>query len=453
MQTVEPFVYRLREPVASYAGKPVSLPPPKEGQPSGRFADHLLQVARRDRRDAARPRPAAPQGPESSGLVSDTYLHANVLRSWEGAGIISIKSPSRKGALDLPPRGRITEFSSSSARKLRALLGRVLNCEWEGAVLLTMTYPEEMDEILQEWEVYKAHLKAYKAALKRRFKSASGFWKLEFQRNGRPHYHCVIFGLGFNRSQKLLDEFIKWHSETWFRIVGSGLQKHLNAGTRAEFPKHREAARNYISSYTTKQEQQHPGFTGRYWGYFDKASIPFGEETVTEYSDYQTVLIRRVFRKLNKVNVMKRRWDKAEREARANHNPGLSRVVFEHLKSFRGKKGVPVMFSGQKWTVPIKGGKGRAAHIRECWSSPFWHVELEDGQLPPEGCASTWPLVFSHFKVPKKFRVKNNDSLSYFGDATPIREGIQRYMSMIPDRPDYVYMPEFFEPKQGECPF
>lgn len=99
-----------------------------------------------------------------------------------------------------------------------------------------------------------------------------GFGSWNFRRTGDPT--IIVFGLGFDRSEEKLDEFVKWHSAKWFRVVGSGLEKHLNAGTRAEFPKHTEAARNYISQYAAKQEQQCAGFTGRYWGQINKEKSP-----------------------------------------------------------------------------------------------------------------------------------------------------------------------------------
>lgn len=284
------------------------------------------------------------------GLVSVPYLHESpvgpALVVHEGGGVLRLKCPSdgKQSGADLGERGAVTKFTPSSARRFRIRLAEVLDSAFEGAVLLTMTYPAELDQKLEDWSFYKAHLRAYKAALIRTFPGSSGFWKLEFQKNGRPHFHCIVFGLEFARSQQKLAEFIKWHSRTWYRIVGSKLSKHLLAGTRAEYPKHREGARHYIAKYAAKQEQACQGFTGRYWGQINSQAIPWAVEVRKELTERQAVVVRRVLRNVVKAQAMAVRWKRA-----LSAYKGVSRLQAERMQ-----------LSGFRWPKRFQMRKNRS---------------------------------------------------------------------------------------------
>ena len=306
---------------------------------------------------------------QEPGLVPVPYLHDSFegtkIFTREGGGVLQLSCPSQSPPVqDIAERGAVTKFSASSARRFRVVLAEVLDSAFDSAVLLTMTYPEEMHGVLQDWSVYKAHLRAYKAAFVRRFPQASGFWKLEFQSNGRPHYHCVVFGLGFDRCPRLLKVFIRWHSRTWFRIVGSNLNKHLLAGTRAEYPNHKEGARHYIAKYAVKQEQACEGFTGRYWGKINRDVIPFAPVVVQQVTEREATKVRRVLRKTIEVRVNDSNWKRALRG-----DPNATRL----------------------------------------------QVSLN---------SSTW----NNIKKPKRYRMRRNRSITYLGNASAMRAMINRIL-------------------------
>jgi len=156
----------------------------------------------------------------------------------------------------LSGRGEISSLSSSSAARMRRYLRA---CRAEYSVFITLTYPRVYPT---DGIIVKRHLRrfldryAYIAG-----DGFSAFWFIEFQERGAPHFH--IFGT---------HEIPKEHlSEMWYRIVDSGDERHLQAGTRIESMRAgRFGTVSYASKYALKQSQKAvpENFTnvGRFWG-------------------------------------------------------------------------------------------------------------------------------------------------------------------------------------------
>jgi len=83
---------------------------------------------------------------------------------------------------------------------------------------------------------------------------------LEFQGRGAPHYHLIA-------SEAVPKEEL---SERWYKIVGSGDEKHLRAGTQIGRIQSKGHLYEYLSGYIKKLDQKTPpvGFenVGRFWG-------------------------------------------------------------------------------------------------------------------------------------------------------------------------------------------
>jgi hypothetical protein len=100
----------------------------------------------------------------------------------------------------------------------------------------------------------------------------SGMWFLEFQERGAPHFMLFITG-----------EFAKAKfSRAWYRIVGSGDERHLRAGTEISAIRKPYALAIYAGKYAGKWEQKvvPEGYTevGRFWGLF--GGLKVAEEVV-----------------------------------------------------------------------------------------------------------------------------------------------------------------------------
>jgi hypothetical protein len=177
------------------------------------------------------------------------------------------------------------------------------------SVMATLTYPGEYPGDGRE---VKRHLDCF---VKRAFRYVdhesppepkSIFWFLEFQRRGAPHFHLF---LNFS---------IPWQAvaQWWYEIVGSGDDRHLQAGTRIEALYHgRYGTIGYATKYAAKLEQKEipQNFVncGRFWGiYGDRrclaATIYFPMEFMKSeiYIDFRfelTLLLKMNARKVGKM--------------------------------------------------------------------------------------------------------------------------------------------------------
>jgi len=151
----------------------------------------------------------------------------------------------------------IKAFTPESIKRCRLAL-RATSELWQ--VTATLTYPLEYAGLLDGRES-KRHLDNFIYALKRHVPGIKYAWVLEFQTKTRnPHYHL------------LLSHFVdcEWVARTWYRVVGSGLEKHLFAGTSTEAIRDKTACSDYIARYLGKTNQKilPPSYenVGRWWG-------------------------------------------------------------------------------------------------------------------------------------------------------------------------------------------
>ena len=149
-------------------------------------------------------------------------------------------------------RSKIIRFSWRSARRLRHL---IRNSEDIWKAFITLTYPAEYPCNGRET---KAHLNAFLQFLRR--KGVKSVWVLEFQSRGSPHYHIIV-------SEFVLKEEI---AERWYKVVGSGDEKHLRAGTGINAIRSKGQLYGYLSAYIKKLDQKTPPErfedVGRFWG-------------------------------------------------------------------------------------------------------------------------------------------------------------------------------------------
>lgn len=171
-------------------------------------------------------------------------------------------------------RSTIKAFTPEAVRRCRKSLKATAHI-WKAFAHLT--YPLELRDSLDGRDV-KKHLNTFLNALRRDQPDILYAWVLEFMKNGLPHYHLVF------------DRFIDkdWLSRTWYRIVGSGLEKHLKAGTKITGIKNPMGAMFYLSEYLSKADQKQIPDTfmntiGRWWGMSQGLMVQCSMEMVLEY--------------------------------------------------------------------------------------------------------------------------------------------------------------------------
>ena len=169
----------------------------------------------------------------------------------------------RKRTVTLPRKGggsrsKIRDFSPRAARNLMFKARNVVGL----VAMATLTYPGDFPtsgrKVKRDW-----------AALRRWLvhRKLGGLWYLEFQERGAPHLHVYLNG------------YVGWRElrRAWYRIVASGDEQHLWAGTRIERIRNTHAVAVYAAKYASKMEQkQVPACyqeVGRFWGLFGGVKV------------------------------------------------------------------------------------------------------------------------------------------------------------------------------------
>lgn len=149
-----------------------------------------------------------------------------------------------------------------------------VNPGWGDPLMVTLTYPGEWNpETDLNPTLWKTQLHNFRRALTIEYGGAfvGAIWRLEAQKRGAPHYHILIWHRGID-----IEKFKKWTSYHWWKIVGSGAESHLKAGTRVDLisgDKATEKVIRYVSKYMGKKEQEFDLGVGRYWGVWNKSTL------------------------------------------------------------------------------------------------------------------------------------------------------------------------------------
>lgn len=170
-----------------------------------------------------------------------------------------------------PKRGRCLHFSAPCQRRLRNAMAQMLRIA--PAAFATLTYPAVWEPNARTW---KRHLDMLTKRMRRRYPELAGFWKLEFQRRGAPHFHLMIFGAPTTEDNpRAFVELRQWIATNWFEVVASGDEKHLYAGTQLD--EVRTNAQQYTCKYVSKDqlpESVRDTHNGRWWGAFNRSKLP-----------------------------------------------------------------------------------------------------------------------------------------------------------------------------------
>lgn len=155
--------------------------------------------------------------------------------------------------------------------------------------MVTLTYPRVWSGDPADW---KRDLDVWLKRLLRRCPGASGVWKLEPQGRGAPHFHLLLWGVGY------LDH--QWVARSWWDVCGRASRDHLRAGTRVEAVRHSHCVGSYVSKYAGKSVDSPgnwPEYPGRYWGWFRRSATGRVLAGIS-CSERQWFALRRVLRGL-----------------------------------------------------------------------------------------------------------------------------------------------------------
>jgi hypothetical protein len=149
-------------------------------------------------------------------------------------------------------RGCIKKYSFGASRRCKFFMrntGHLMK------VMITLTYPKDYP---MDGATVKAHL--HKFLLWLTYHGYKYIWILEFQERGAPHFHILV-------DKEIPHQKV---AGSWYRIVGSGDEKHLKAGTEVRAIRAKDSIGYYLTTYMEKARQKSvpPEYekVGRFWG-------------------------------------------------------------------------------------------------------------------------------------------------------------------------------------------
>lgn len=180
-------------------------------------------------------------------------------------------------------RGDVSVFSSQSRMRLLRLLAQVsppaVNGFRHRVTFLTLTA-----RLFYHPRKFKEFMRTFFKRLGRKSPRLAIIWRLEYQKRGAPHVHCIVYNAPF------IDK--KWIQEAWGEIIGQ-----VRPFTRIEAIRSYKHLMSYASKYAAKVEAG--GFNtvtyltagvgtseygeqtaGRVWGVFNRVCLPFAEKMV-----------------------------------------------------------------------------------------------------------------------------------------------------------------------------
>jgi len=203
------------------------------------------------------------------GVLEVPYVEWN-----EGASRLKASRGSDGRQVGGGQRGTIKGFSAESRRRLL----QTIACVGRDAplpVFVTLTYPERFPSPQEA----KRDLKIFHQRLVRAFSGVGVIHKLEPQERGAPHFHSLMWGVGW-------DELYQLIPDAWFEIAGQGDINHWKFRKGLLHPYRRcvEPVRSfkgvwfYAAKYLGKTfEIQGWDWPGRFWGVINRQNIPFGK--------------------------------------------------------------------------------------------------------------------------------------------------------------------------------
>jgi hypothetical protein len=293
---------------------------------------------------------------------TDSNTNPIKLTFWDGAMLVRLDGFRGGDPNQKPPeagkRDKISEFSRKSRLNLKRNLGKMKTEALGVATSITLTIPTWCP-VAWDPELYKPCLKRFNQELVREF-GASGFWKLEFTKKNAAHFHLLVFDLPAG--------VIEWVSETWYRIVGTEDERHLRAGTNVESVRNAGGAVSYMAKYIQKDDEQMIGVhTGRYWGTFNKANLPVGEEKEVQILPDVAHKLRRIMRKKIRNDVRRSQWAKKFRELGDDNPMGVSTPYELERYIQLARSGSKKAFHRKWWGIhPLDDYRCELI----CWSPP-----------------------------------------------------------------------------------
>lgn len=205
------------------------------------------------------------------------------LRLYQSRVVISkIGRPPEKALLKC--RGVVSyEFSRKCRRRLMNAFHSWQVPDNYKRYHIILTYPASYPD---DWHVWKDHLKAFKRKLQAVFgDSIEGYWRLELQKRGAPHYHLLVaLPKGMVTNKRLYKLITQW----WASIAHTSDQYQGKYATKIKVIHNDAMAQSYVSKYCAKVSRKEKPMEARenisLGDAFEQNSVQFRESQLAQKS-------------------------------------------------------------------------------------------------------------------------------------------------------------------------
>jgi len=146
--------------------------------------------------------------------------------------------------------------------------------------MVTFTYPgiewaetATGGDFMNDGKAVKNHLRKIRQLFT--YRGIYGFWFLEFQKRGAPHFHFIL-------SKTLENSDLDKIRKTWYKMVGTACPHHRTKGVDHQILRKPHAAGAYAAKYSSKSDQKtvpdRYTSVGRFWGLF--GDLPTGSNEI-----------------------------------------------------------------------------------------------------------------------------------------------------------------------------
>lgn len=300
-------------------------------------------------------------------------------------------------------RGKCVGFSPASRLRMKKSLAK-LNLKDKYSFFITLTYPEKY---ITDMHLSKRDLDVFRKAFAREFKSfIGGYWRLEYQQRGAPHYHMLLI------SEKPVSrkKIIKFIARRWPDIVRTSYlreggnekeyrehyEKHKKSGHNVQFMKSREMVTNYISKYISKVDNTVlPDGTGRMWGkwQFNGKKLDFAPSETGTLVKEETVLLKRMVRKhkeaSNRLTLAEERQLKTGEINSLKQQKMLQKKIRQHKKDKKYAKRIAKQNTITLFGYGTESSNGAVIKKMLDASRLLYAMDLVERDCNVAGCVST----------------------------------------------------------------
>lgn len=237
--------------------------------------------------------------PGLSKAHSCTLLEKNAgkLTVWENASLIKAEKYKAYSKTGGGKRGTVKGFTADARRRLMYELNTIKSEILP--VYSVLTFPDEYYPNNTNGLAMRNLIKAFRMRILRKYPQSGSIYRREFEdrKSGLyvgevfPHINILTWGV-----DQL--EFRDWVKVNWWEVCGKLSQDHLQAGTYTKLIESRRQMFYYMSKYIAKVDARGLPNFGNWWGYINKAGIPFDSPIEIELNDHQArKMVRYVKRK------------------------------------------------------------------------------------------------------------------------------------------------------------